>query len=276
MHTQLTDLERILAASDPWQALEIKRSSDVAAVTKAFRELSRKIHPDKNPAHAARATLAFQRLQQFREIILEEVARHPEGVPQPAAPPQKKRRTTSSVPKGQRAEAASGRSERQHSWDAASRNWGPGYHTARRAWREAQAQWREAQAYWQAQQAAESRAHARGREQQGRDGATREQQGREAKAAACADEEPACEEPAWGPSHPGYQEAMRQWRAYGFYSAASACEGSEAAAQGPAAQGANTSADTGAGASHAASCGNRRPQKQKRSHASWMGNLFGF
>ena len=42
-------IERILTASDPWQALGLARGVDQAAVKTECRKLSLEVHPDKNP-----------------------------------------------------------------------------------------------------------------------------------------------------------------------------------------------------------------------------------
>ena len=42
-------IQRILTASDPWQALGLARGVDEAAVKTACCKLSLEVHPDKNP-----------------------------------------------------------------------------------------------------------------------------------------------------------------------------------------------------------------------------------
>jgi hypothetical protein len=55
-------VQSILAARDLYQVLRITRGSNLAAVKKAYRQLARLVHPDKN--HTPNAAASFQRLAQ--------------------------------------------------------------------------------------------------------------------------------------------------------------------------------------------------------------------
>ena len=134
-------IDRVLTAPDPWQALGLNETTaDEAAVLKAYRELSRKVHPDKNPEQRERATRAFQHLQACRDQIIDALANQ--------------WRSRASVKPRKHAAAGGGDatsdwsgSRWQSAWSAASRAWDKDYVNAREAWSEAHVEWqrREAQ-----------------------------------------------------------------------------------------------------------------------------------
>jgi len=158
MPTSLAPLDRLLIESDPWQALDLPHNADALAVKKAYRALSRIVHPDKNPG-CERATRAFQW---------------------------------------------------ERAWDAATRAWGPGFNRdrSREIWREAM---REAERSAAAKCADE---YCRKAVRQAvTERAAAERAGK--RAAAAEREEASEEDEAWGPSHPGFREAQREWRQTG-------------------------------------------------------------
>jgi hypothetical protein len=59
---QETIVQSILAARDLFQVLRVTRGSNLAEVKKAYRQLARLVHPDKN--HTPNAADSFQRLSQ--------------------------------------------------------------------------------------------------------------------------------------------------------------------------------------------------------------------
>merc|ERR1719231_488611 len=127
-------IHRLLTETDPWQALGLSRDADGVSVARAFKALSRQVHPDKNPDEKDRATSAFQKLQIFRDAVLETTVRPGTSTPKAAKAPftTNRSRPQSSQP-NPRAET-----KWQYQWGQASRHWGPGYFGARCAWQEAE------------------------------------------------------------------------------------------------------------------------------------------
>ena len=137
-------IDRVLTASGPWQALGLNRTTaDETAVLKAYRELSRKVHPDKNPDQGERATRAFQLLQACRDQVIDALANQWHSR---ASVSQKK--TQAGAPSGGgQAKSDWSASRWQAAWSAASQSWDKDYVNARKAWSEAHFEWqrREAQ-----------------------------------------------------------------------------------------------------------------------------------
>merc|ERR1712118_449611 len=135
-------IEQILTASDPWQALGLAPACvDEAAVKTACRQLSLKVHPDKNPEQRERATRAFQMLQDFRDAVTQALDWADRGMPCPEAAWTKAARSGQSKSDseasareyctGQWPETAS---QWQRAWFHASQVWTPDYSKARAEW----------------------------------------------------------------------------------------------------------------------------------------------
>jgi DnaJ domain len=69
---------------DPFEILGVEKEADEKAITKVYRELSRKWHPDKNPAPEAPAV--FDKITKAKNALLDPAARenwekhgHPDG-----------------------------------------------------------------------------------------------------------------------------------------------------------------------------------------------------
>lgn len=67
-------LERVLAATNAYSILGLAADASLEDAKKAYRELSRKLHPDKNTD--PRATEAFQRIQRAYERMKDPIMRH--------------------------------------------------------------------------------------------------------------------------------------------------------------------------------------------------------
>jgi len=256
------------------------------AVKKAYKALTKIVHPDKNPG-CERATNAFQRLQAFRDLLLQELNPRPPSS-SGSAP----------APSGSGAAATRAGGKWQRAWDAASSAWGSGSNRdqAREAWRKeygahkhsrkdahwaeadgaaarraaqraaaaeaAREAWRKASNARTADEYCQKEVHRAAAERAAAERAA-QRAAQRAAAAEAAEEESELEEEAeeqkqpWGPSHPGWYEARREWqqewRRAGCTppSAASACEAAELR-------------------------GRTGGQKKRKKAGSFMGNLFGF
>merc|ERR1711871_773571 len=104
--------------ADPWQALGVTRGVDEVAIRTACRQLSLKVHPDKNPTERERATLAFQKLQDFQEQIKEALAQPWSGY------------VAGSTASRDQPSAEACDSQWQSAWHYASQAWTPDYATA--------------------------------------------------------------------------------------------------------------------------------------------------
>ena len=60
-------VQRVLAAPDHFQVLELPRSAKTVDINKAYRHLSKALHPDKNGAQEA--DKAFVRLNEARNTL---------------------------------------------------------------------------------------------------------------------------------------------------------------------------------------------------------------
>ena len=76
-------LERVLAATNAYSILGLAADASLEDAKKAYRELSRKLHPDKNTD--PRATEAFQRIQRAYERMKDPIMRHMEMGAAPGA-----------------------------------------------------------------------------------------------------------------------------------------------------------------------------------------------
>jgi curved DNA-binding protein CbpA len=80
---EASDLDRVLQATNAFSILGLAADASLDDAKKAYKELSRKLHPDKNTD--PRATDGFQRIQRAYERMKDPIMRHMEMGAAPGA-----------------------------------------------------------------------------------------------------------------------------------------------------------------------------------------------